>query len=239
MTTVIRFGLVLLFLSAPLFAQDLGVTPATCPAGIQSIADCPERGCGGVSDAFLNLAKNRTDTPTPAELQDMSVKQVKHIRQPRTWKTGKNRDSLRVPGREGTPVRLVGFLKIVKPGSKESCNCELDTVADTDVHLVIVNKLKDSEKRSVTAEITPRVRAARHTNWVPDQVSPLQNKLVRLTGWLMLDTAHLRHPVLLPGEGPRNPLKRATNWEVHPIMKFEVCNADIQMCRAGQGWQEF
>ena len=228
-----------IFLTSALFAQESGVTPKVCPSGILSIADCPERGCGGVSDAFLNLAKNRTDTPSAASIQKMTVAQIKQIPQPKKWKTGDSRDSLHAPGREGTPVQLTGFLKIVKKGSGESCNCDLTSAADTDIHLVMVGKLSDPEKRSVTAEVTPRVRAAGHTNWTVGNVNDLQGKLVRLSGWLMLDTAHLPHPVLLPDEPPRRPLKRATNWEVHPILKIEGCNATVSQCQAGQGFQEF
>ena len=222
-----------------LLAQESGVTPLVCPAAMTSIADCPAPGCGSVSDAFLNLAKNRTDLPPASGMQKMTVSKIKKIPQPKKWKTGQNRDSLGGPGREGTPVELTGFLKIAKAEHGESCNCGLDTPTDTDIHLVMVGKLSDAEKRSVTSEITPRVRAAGHANWVADNVKTLEGKFVRLTGWLMLDTAHLPHPVLLTDEHPRGPLTRATNWEVHPILKLEVCQTTVQQCQAGQGWQEF
>jgi hypothetical protein len=220
-------------------AQEPGVTPATCPPGINSIADCSDSGCGDIGDAFLNHAKNRTDIPAPADVQDLSITELASISQPASWKTGTARDSIVGPGREGTPIRLVGRLKFVKREHKETCNCELNSVTDTDIHLVVVKKLSDPEEKSVTFEITPRVRAAGHANWVFHQVSPLQGKLVRVTGWLMLDTGHLHQSSLLPGEHLRAPLKRLTNWEIHPVTKLEVCHSTIAACNAGQGWQEF
>jgi hypothetical protein len=222
-----------------LWAQDPGVTPATCPTPMTAIADCPDTGCGSVSDAFLNLAKNRTDEPPPGDLLDLSVSRLKRIPRPSSWKTGKDRDLITGPGREGTPVRLTGFLQNVRRQGAESCNCDLTTGVNTDIHLIIVQKLSDEEIKSVTAEITPRVRALGHPNWTVGNINDFTGRLVRLTGWLMLDTAHLRHRVLLPGEGPHSSLERATNWEVHPVMQFEVCAESIRKCKAGQGWQSF
>jgi hypothetical protein len=234
-----RLSLILAFLTLWAFAQDPGITPSTCPPGITSIAGCPDTGCGDIGDALLNQAKNRTDIPAPAAVQDLTITDLAGISQPASWKTGTPRDSLVGPGREGTPVRLIGRLKIAKREHQETCNCELNSLTDTDIHLVVVRKLSDPEEKSVTLELTPRVRAAGHPNWVFPQVSPLQGKLVRVTGWLMLDTGHLHPSSLLPGEHPRSSLKRLTNWEIHPVTKLEVCHSTITACKAGQGWQDF
>jgi len=59
---------------------------------------------------------------------------------------------------------------------------------------------------------------------------------VRLTGWVMLDTAHVHHSHLLPGEHPVRPVNRSSDWEIHPVTKFEVCTSTIAQCRAGGGW---
>jgi hypothetical protein len=50
---------------------------------------------------------------------------------------------------------------------------------------------------------------------------------VRLTGMLMFDSEHFI----------ANHLKRATNWEVHPILKFEYCPSG-KTCTADSddGW---
>jgi len=100
---MLRFAFFLLPLSL-LFSQP-GVTPDTCPVSATSIKNCPLTGCGGVSDAFLNLAKNRTDLPGSPE--DMTVNNIKQIDQPTDWKTGKDRASITGPQKEGTPVRVI------------------------------------------------------------------------------------------------------------------------------------
>jgi hypothetical protein len=231
----------LMFLVVPIvvsFAQS-GVTPETCPVTIKSIKNCPVAGCGGVSDAFLNLAKNRTDVPGSG-VQNLGVNDIKQIDQPADWKTGKARATITGPGKEGTPVRVTGFLLKAKKEGAETCNCELTKVADTDVHLVVVTSSGDAEESSISAEITPRVRAAGHPNWTFTKVqNKLAGKLIRVTGWLMLDTAHLPHSETVPGEHGHEPLARATNWEVHPIAKLEYCSKTRAVCESGSGWKSF
>lgn len=48
---------------------------------------------------------------------------------------------------------------------------------------------------------------------------------VRVTGWAMLDTQHIAHPI-----------NRRSNWEIHPATKFEVCTATVADCDVGTGW---
>ena len=55
-----------------------------------------------------------------------------------------------------------------------------------------------------------------------EQADEIPRKLVRLTGCVMLDTAHVHHSHLLPGERSIGPVNRATDWEIHPVTKFEV-----------------
>jgi hypothetical protein len=192
-----------------------------------------------VSDAFLNLAKNRKDLPGSHPTK-LNVEGIAQIEQPTTWKTGKDRTSITGPGKEGTPVQIIGVLLKAKKEGGETCNCELTKVADTDVHLVMVAASGDPEDSSISAEITPRVRALGHPNWTYTKVKKnLTGKLLRVTGWLMLDTAHLPHPVVLPGEHGHEALARATNWEVHPITTLEFCIKTAAQCKAGSGWKSF
>jgi hypothetical protein len=231
----------LLVLSA--VAQNNGLTPP-CAPGITSISGCPTGGCGGISDSRLDVQKNRIDSP-PSQPPVKSVADLKAIPQPTDWLTGQDRSSVQTPGRERSPVRLVAFVKLVNKEGAESCNCELTKEIDNDVHLVMVDRVQDPESASISAEFTPRLRALGHPNWTAtDAENALQGKLVRLTGWLMLDTAHVHHSVRVQDasghkEIARGPINRASNWEVHPITKVEVCNASEAACKAGQGWVEF
>ena len=147
---------------------------------------------------------------------------------------------IRTAGKEGTPVELMGFLLLTRRGGAESCNCELSRTVNTDIHLVLVKDLDEGEETSVTAEITPRIRANGHPDWLFKNVNDLEGEFIRVTGWLMLDTKHIRQSHLLATEPRFNKgLKRSTNWEVHPVTKLEVCGKSVSACKAGQGWEEF
>ena len=89
--------------------------------------------------------------------------------------------------------------------------------------------IDQAEANSVTAEITPRVRQQGHPKWLHKNVNDYEQKYVRLTGRLMLDTKHIP---------PNHGLKRATNWEVHPVTRFEVCTTTKSQCDQGSGWDD-
>jgi hypothetical protein len=217
-------------------------TPPTsaCPTTISGISDCPEAGCGENGDVELNKAKNRSDIPKAADVKHKTLASMRALSQPTRWDTGQDRASIRTAGKEGTPVELMGFLLRVKRGHAESCNCELSHTVDNDVHLVLVGDAEnDGEETSVTAEITPRIRAKGHPDWLFKNVNDLEGEFVKVTGWLMLDTKHIRQTHRLSGERGNNGLVRATNWEVHPVTKLEVCQKSVSACKSGDGWQEF
>jgi hypothetical protein len=227
---------VVVALATGAMGQSLHLTPKQCPAGVKAISSCPNTGCGGVSDSLLDVAKNRTDAP-PADPPVLQVHDIVAIEEPEDWLTGQERDSL--SENEGRPVRLMGYLKIVKTEtSGETCNCELHKQVDTDLHLAITEHKADVEGASVTAEITPRVRAATHPEWMAKKIVPLQGKFIRVTGWLMLDTAHLPHSKKVdPQDHGGSSLNRATNWEVHPVLAMEVCTSTVKSCKQGTGWK--
>jgi hypothetical protein len=185
---------------------------------------------------------------------------MRKLSEPEGFKAGGSREDLAALG-EGKKVRIFGYLLTVRQEGGESCNCGLtdddladqDVAVNTDNHLVLVDnaglnkaKIQDGanvaqwkavlakrEPSSITAEFTPRVRLS-HPNFTRAAVRPLilgarQMALpVRVTGMLMLDSEHLIH----------NHLKRANNWEVHPILKFEYCEKG-KTCTADDdaGWK--
>lgn len=226
-------------------AADPPFLTPPCADNIATIEDCPLTGCGELGDAELNKAKNRTDAPATAT--NMTLDDLRHLPQPQYWNTGAERSSIRGPGKEGSGVVVTGFLLKAKAEGKESCNCGLSRRVHTDVHLVLVSKMPDSEtkeaidaseKDSVTAEITPRVRGD-NEKWLYRNVNDLEGSYIKVTGLLMLDTRHLPQNHLLQGERLGRPLVRATNWEVHPITKLEVCTKLKRDCDNGSGWKKY
>ncbi|MDX6447158.1 MAG: hypothetical protein QOH71_4232 [Blastocatellia bacterium] len=216
-----------------------------CADVIASLDDCPVTGCGELGDAALNTAKNRTGNPST--VKRLTLDEIRRMPQPSSWNTGADRASIRGPGREGAAVSVMGFLLKAKAEGKESCNCGLSHRADTDVHLVLVSKMPEAktkeaiaevEKDSVTAEITPRVRG-KNEKWLYRNVNDLEGSYIRVTGYLMLDSKHFPQAQVLQGERLNRGLSRATNWEVHPITKLEVCTKSRDACESGKGWQNY
>jgi hypothetical protein len=221
-----------------------GVTPP-CTEDEGSIDECPITGCGELGDGRLNTAKNQTSAPSSPVA--MTLDEIRALHQPLHWNTGANRSSIQGAGKEGTGVVVKGFLLKVKAEGKESCNCGLGRRIDTDVHLAVVSKLPDSETEtaidnseltSITAEITPRVRGE-NEKWLFKNVNDLEGFYVRLTGLLMLDTKHIPQSHLLPHERTNHGLKRATNWEIHPVTKIEICTKSKKTCDNGTGWKNY
>jgi hypothetical protein len=220
-----------LLLAALLSASALMLAPAPTTAQerapactrIRTLAQCPDTGCGGPgADPLLNRMKNRTqDAARPEEL---NLSDIRRLSQPRRWTTGQDRSS--IARNEERAVVVTGFLARAKGSGKESTNCGLSGAANNDTHLDLVSRQRDVLATAVTAEITPRVRRD-HAGWTNGKLSRLarDRAFVRVTGWLMLDTQHIRSPIV-----------RSTNWEVHPVTRFEVCTETVARCRAGNGW---
>ena len=207
-----------------------------------NLAACPDEGCGTRFDPNLNRRKNiRSDNQT-ATVRSLTA--IKKLDDPEDFSQGDERDELTALG-EGQKVTVAAFLLVAKPEGAESCNCGLTDKADTDNHLVLVSKwtvdkfpvsktaaankriFPSREKESITAEFTPRVRLD-HPNFTREKVQPLINArpqkalLVRVTGLLFFDSEHfIRHPLV-----------RATNWEIHPVLKLEFCETGNR-CRVG------
>jgi hypothetical protein len=211
--------LLLVFSVSSLFA----VPPKKKGPCAPSLAKCPVTGCGGDIDKNLNRRKNIRTAPTGAA-EDMTIAEIKALEDPvEGFAKGDTREALTALG-EGKLIRVVALALVVRPGSKESCNCGLTGVTNTDNHIVLIDPADDSpslesdEDDSVTAEFTPRVRN-RLPNLSRAVLKPLiddapDNALrVRVTGVLMFDSEHSlgKH------------LHRHNNWEIHPIFMMEYC----------------
>jgi len=224
------------------------------PSCAVDIDHCPPQGCGTNFDANLNLRKNivPTDSAASGAATTRTLTWIKKLADPENFEEGGSRDELQELG-EGQKVSVVAYIIAAKPElSGESCNCGLHTPLETDNHLVLVTKatinkfpvdteeeatdetaFHSREQESITAEFTPRVKKT-HPNFTREKVQPLiddadQNALlVRVTGLLLFDSEHFF----------RNPLVRVNNWEIHPVLKFEVCPAD-KICKANSdaNWQ--
>lgn len=127
-------------------------------------------------------------------------------------------------------VKVTGYVRVVKAGSKETCNCHASKQAFTDAHIEITptKKIKGI-KNTLILEITPRIRKLLledGEDWsTPELKDTLIGKMVTFTGWLFYDGSHEDEAYVNDTKnkiGKKN--WRATCWEVHPITTFEIVN---------------
>jgi hypothetical protein len=205
------------------YAQKITVP---CPSPLNDISDCPDTGCGKV-DPHLNRQKNIRSLDGEAE--PMTIQQMRKLPDPiKGFKVGNTREKVQALG-EGKKIVVIASALAVRKGSKESCNCGLTAVADTDNHIVLVDRVLRKKKgesakallhrrelNSITAEFSPHVRLD-HANLTRVNLSPLIAfngvQKVRITGILFFDSEHsLGHHLI-----------RHNNWEIHPILALEYC----------------
>ncbi len=189
------------------------------PIPISTIENCPPEGRGG--DSLLNKLKNRTDAPIESALQpkgyDFFVEMAG--KEPKRWRANQNRDALKAEG-EGLPVQFEGYLLQAKhyPKGKDVCNCNLPLERNNDFELILGKSMKQPEKASITAEMSPRTRLTTHLGWTYDKLQTVagKDKKVRVSGWLLYDSE-------TKDKGKKG---RLTRWEIHPVTKFEVQQDD-------------
>lgn len=214
-----------------------------CTPDIDTLAECPDEGCGGSSvDGELNKQKNiRTPPDGPAKL--VTIAELKEKPNPSTSRfrsDNRDRNVLREMG-EGEKIMVVAWLLTVRRGVLESCNCKIDPPGEQsakmlvrDNHMVLVDPtlrnptLARNEAHSVCAEFTPRVKLDHPNfgraklnplidpNWRESHHNPTGKLKVRMTGILMFDSEHYFG----------RPLKRENDWEIHPVFKVEYCPED-------------
>jgi len=205
-----------------------GKISVPCPAQLNDITDCPDTGCGPSLDPLLNRQKNIRSLDGEAE--SMTIQDIRDLPDPVAgFKIGDTREKLEALG-EGKKIVVVANALVARKGGGESCNCKLLSVADTDNHIVLVDRvlrkgsgetakqtLARREENSITAEFAPRVRLdsphLTRANLQPLITANGGVQKIRVTGVLMFDSEHsLGHH-----------LKRHNNWEIHPVLDMEYC----------------
>lgn len=242
-------AVLLFFLAFPLVGGPGPQGPKKKVPCKASLADCPDEGCGTQFDPNLNRRKNIiSDDQTPT-LRTLTW--MKNLVDPENFQEGDSREELTALG-EGQKITVMAYLLVAKPElGGESCNCGLQTPAETDNHLVLVTRttvnkfpaattnaankqvFHSRELESLTAEYTPRVRLA-HPNFTREKIQPMIDAtpkkalLVRITGLLLFDSEHFI----------KNHLVRVNNWEIHPVLKMEFCTTG-ETCKpdSDAGWQ--
>jgi hypothetical protein len=234
---------------APACSDPSFPTPASPSLGIDSA--CTLAGKGG-SEAAQNSAKNNfcaSSTGTPITIDEMKALQAKvqldktinfgnNHTHPLRSKPGpvKNRAHLTDLG-EGSLRTLEGFVMIARQEGAESVNCGTGVPNDPlfhDIHISIVATEDDThgdECEAVVAEMIPHHRPDVWTQKAVQKVA-VAHARVRLTGQLFFDSSHTP---CQGGSDVEGDPRRASLWEIHPIYKFDVCDADD--CTPVENWR--
>jgi len=166
----------------------------------------------------MNRKKNRYTIPTAADF-DTSIK-LSSFMEP-------GDDHERYD--ENKAVEIIGWVRDVKWGSNESCNCKRSGQNFQDVHIEIVpTKNTTSRKKVMVAEISPRLREMIFDELdIPMSNSKLRTKIkkqkVKIKGWLMFDWEHVTDAVNTdPDDVYYRDNIRATTWEIHPVTSLEI-----------------
>lgn len=137
----------------------------TCPTKLNDINDCPDTGCGPSLDPNLNKQKNIPSLEGEAEA--MTIKQIEALPDPVPgFKIGDTRGKITALG-EGKKIVVVANALMVRKGGSESCNCKLTAVADTDNHIVLVDRVLKIKPGETAKQLSPAVKRIQ-----PRQSSP-------------------------------------------------------------------
>jgi hypothetical protein len=165
---------------------------------------------------ILNEHKNRYTAPTAAQMDD-----TVHL----SGMLAPGDDLDRFDAEKG--ARIVGFVKNVKVGGNESCNCHATKAIDRDTHIELGLSTDAQPIERVIVEVTPRLRkqmSDQQIDWSTDALKDpsqgIMGQWVEVTGWLLFDTAHINEAENTHPGGSAN--WRATCWEIHPITQIKV-----------------
>lgn len=228
--------------------------PSATAVGID--AECGAPGNGKKADAVQDQAKNNFCASGPAlpisfdDLRGLqaSVEANKKINfgnprgeHPLSSKAGATtkRKPLQDLG-EGQLRSLEAFISIARQEGPESVNCgsqfpkgkQFDTFHDIHISLVPDEISTHSDEcNSVVAEMVPHHRPE---SWTLENVLKVAtaHARVRATGQLFFDSSHTE---CVDGVRVGSDPSRFSVWEIHPIYKFEVCDADD--CSVAENWQ--
>jgi hypothetical protein len=126
----------------------------------------------------------------------------------------------RFPNTEAAAI--IGYVALVKPGEKETCNCRASDAVHKDTHIALVRNLTEANDKSkhIVVEVTPRSRRLYHFPSTTTLKKQILHKRVMVTGWLCYDLIHEHNAANTNPNG--TDIWRATCEEIHPVTGIKV-----------------
>ena len=99
-------------------------------------------------------------------------------------------------------------------------------------------EVKQLQQTSIVVEMTPHYRAQFKPKWTDTFLRQFIGRQVKVVGQLMLDNDHTR-----PQDNCADPNAdqdrcwRMTAWEIHPVIRFEVCTTTAACSRNSSAWK--
>jgi hypothetical protein len=117
---------------------------------------------------------------------------------------------------------IIGYVALVKPGGRETCNCHATDAAHKDTHIALVTNRANAndERKHVVVEVTPRSRRLYHLPSTATLKKQILHKRVIITGWLFYDSMHEGNAANTNPRGKS--VWRATCEEIHPVSGIKV-----------------
>jgi hypothetical protein len=227
-----------------------GTVAAKCETGITDYEACHDHyptGCSAKAnyDGYLNSLKNELIAPATDPQQAFDVPALLQLEGKLPAELGPTnhealKDAIGALG-EGEVSSLKGYLYYAKNGGSESSNCLLKGSENIDFHIGIgpdaaaASRAKkpgltaDERHQAVIVEMTPHWRAEYQPGWTLAQLTKAVGRQVYVVGQLLADNEHhdakddcaFARP---PGTGAN--CWRPTVWEIHPVIRFLVCDGD-------------
>ena len=117
---------------------------------------------------------------------------------------------------------IIGYVALVEPGGRETCNCGAKDAAQRDTHIALVTDLANANDKSkhIVVEVTPRSRRRYHFPSTATLKKQILHKRVMVTGWLLYDLIHESNAANTNPNGKR--ILRSTCEEIHPVSGIKV-----------------
>ena len=121
--------------------------------------------------------------------------------------------------------QIVGYVKDVRMGGVESCNCNAKDALYRNTHIELVRNPSETDKtKRMVVEVTPRWREImkrRGNDWTTTGLrTKILGRWVKVQGWMFFDVEYKN------GAENTNPGDkgnwRATAWEIHPVTRIDL-----------------